>query len=117
MVDEERQPMTKPVSDTLTSSRAPSGLRPRPGDELAAPRSGAAEPSDGPERRSDELDQRLADCEIRIAGLYDRLAALEKERSQNDDRSARSTKILVLWVLLIFLFVVIWNFLGPGSAR
>jgi hypothetical protein len=122
MADEEREPeteqgpVTKPETDTLTSSLAPSRLRRQAAEvEVSAPKSGASERLEGLAKRGDELEQRLADCELRIAGLYDRLASLEKQRHLTDDRGSRSTKLLLLWVGLIFLFVVIWNFLGPGS--
>jgi hypothetical protein len=109
MSADESEPFTKRESDTLASSVVSS--------KLGIPEVEAPPQPTALELKLEKIEQRLAACELRITGFYDRLASLEREKKAVDDRSVRSVKILLLWVGLIFLFVVIWNFLGPGSLR
>lgn len=109
MSADESEPFTKRDSDTLASGVAPA--------KLALSEVDVPAPPSALDLRLEKIEHRLAACELRITGFYDRLASLEREKQAVDDRSVRSVRILLLWVSLIFLFVVIWNFLGPGSAR
>jgi hypothetical protein len=96
--------------DTLTSKVGPDtpGRRSSPEIDVV--------PAGPPlEVRLGDLDQRLGSCEMRIEGVYERLAKLERERSDNVGQKQRLTRVIFLWVGLVTLFIVIWTFMGPGG--